>query len=1792
EFEGLGPPDLCCLEKVLQKDVSVVAKVLESVALDEPFQQHSSSSSSLSTPAVPLNNESALFCHYVVGLDASQPAAIAAYIYGLVAKQETETSWFGRSKWHIIRGLYCTFDVFHQVDVRVEVRFPSSPWGKGGGGLTLKGQSDVSQFSSSGSVVFYAVSTPSSNLYCIKTSPFPSSSSSSALAAPASICPSTSEPATLSGDSTGVLSQPHRHPSRPSPPPSSSSSPSSRFGSSSFSLRALRPTSPYLSIVEDVPPDTWEATQVSSMMRSDYPPILYGGLSPSCMRVFSPFNSIETSPIPKTCRDFLQLAACFFHAGDSLGLLPSIGHGTNALCEILSNRILSMYHTSLEETVEAFSPFSSLSPLMNLHLARAYSRRKDHFRALSCLISSIRCFPEEACFLQMQSKILLDIASSPPPGGPSNKPLESTFSPSLFSKPNVDPYFQERKPVESLSSLPSSSASSVSDSSSPSNFLVNHSVSRSTSFTRMSPVGDHEGCSGWKGREERLERKDTFSGVRRRRKGCSSRLILRLPKNLPSLTSHHTVHTSSSPSSGSCSSSQTFIMRAARASQYAVSLSPTIFPFWITLARSSVLCGNYGQAFLILNACPHVPLSYPFYTKGLSPDIHHMSVTEPVQRRTGFYSYLWLRPYREDFLLLPLSKDQSYWSDLRGKSKQGSRNPSNFSSTWSPSSSCSPSSPSLRDVRFLWEWMKEEDRQEEGRRRGEQGHQESREVEETRDEPEQRRERRRDSSGRRSGDSSVEDGRRDEIRDQVEGHKRQQQLRTYTPSTLTLDIKAIQHGKEDDVKEKRDSLLFVPQNNRRELHSLSTSSSLLSSPTLTFSSSSSHSAVSPQQGSPVYGRTVLQHSGDDGVLEERNKRLNEKRREQEEARTSGGMEEGSSSHHKNKPEEVRRNVSYSWSIFRGATREFTSERPVSSSLSPPASGIVIPTAANASFAHSSPPSSSSSLSSSSREVDHEERRNEKKGYRRRHSEESERKAVDSDESLTHGATSTNSSVENEGGGKGSPGNNLASRCTYTAAHTSLSSLSLASCPPPTQPSTVPEMGKQRHFSSPPLSLLQTQGGTLSSLFSSAIGSPVTFAGASPPDGSYSLHSSPVDVSLERGGKASESLSSSSSSFFPGSPVKTLQSPQRTTTKRLPSLSLETLNLYLNAVKSSPALRFDYFENKAYKVLVQMENHSSLGLLLVLYARIFLPPSQHREFLPPHLLRWTLGSSSSSSSILSFSLLPTQGPFHDGRYPSSSLEMVDREADRHLLPGDVTIPEEERVLQEHFCQIEIESVHTGRRGHDMTEIEEEEALQRPHGEEEQKSCPLSRGYTTQACQDHEEHHRSFPYVSTGTTHSLQQAHSKADTDRSVEVCAKEAGGQNFQSKENGLKESKRSVHEDGRVGSSTAIVVEKKGLGEGSKNPVEKKSYEIEHIESPILLSPQCEEQPSSALSSKLCSDCISVASSYSQEKSTTERDLNFMSNSSTISSRPYSTGGCAKKLVDREGGVEKHSAGSAEVADDGEDRGQGPSRCLSQGSHKKDEKSVTQEKERGRSTSISSSGRSSTKREKREITDEEKRKEEIRAWLDQQAPFYHSPSSDCRRARGKMLEKLIKVLKNDIELHAEISEACSVHTLTRLVDEVSNTTADGKKDPSFEDCQRVGEFLVAWGSLCCRLGDCRNMLSAYGLALRLGLSCKASFELMRWFARREDFTSVLRIASVTCFHLEFICGETLRSLPDWMASCLSRLLDRIGIATVSNSDILKAVSRASSSFSPSSLSLHHALGYFLQSRVKGVSATT
>ncbi|KAI9224722.1 Chs5p-Arf1p-binding proteins-domain-containing protein [Blastocladiella britannica] len=97
----LGPPDLCHLVKTnakLHKDVTSY--------------------------------------HYVTGVDASSPGALAAYINSLNYAMDSanaaskSSSWFGgaaassTNTFRIKSGVYCTYNAFASIDVRVEVRIP------------------------------------------------------------------------------------------------------------------------------------------------------------------------------------------------------------------------------------------------------------------------------------------------------------------------------------------------------------------------------------------------------------------------------------------------------------------------------------------------------------------------------------------------------------------------------------------------------------------------------------------------------------------------------------------------------------------------------------------------------------------------------------------------------------------------------------------------------------------------------------------------------------------------------------------------------------------------------------------------------------------------------------------------------------------------------------------------------------------------------------------------------------------------------------------------------------------------------------------------------------------------------------------------------------------------------------------------------------------------------------------------------------------------------------------------------------------------------------------------------------------------------------------------------------------------------------------------------------------------------------------------------------------------------------------------------------------------------------
>ncbi|CAI2162056.1 16777_t:CDS:10 [Funneliformis geosporum] len=63
--------------------------------------------------------------HYVSGVDASSSATLAAYLNSLTYALEENHAWFTKSSaWRIRSGVYCCFNAFSRVDVRVEVKIP------------------------------------------------------------------------------------------------------------------------------------------------------------------------------------------------------------------------------------------------------------------------------------------------------------------------------------------------------------------------------------------------------------------------------------------------------------------------------------------------------------------------------------------------------------------------------------------------------------------------------------------------------------------------------------------------------------------------------------------------------------------------------------------------------------------------------------------------------------------------------------------------------------------------------------------------------------------------------------------------------------------------------------------------------------------------------------------------------------------------------------------------------------------------------------------------------------------------------------------------------------------------------------------------------------------------------------------------------------------------------------------------------------------------------------------------------------------------------------------------------------------------------------------------------------------------------------------------------------------------------------------------------------------------------------------------------------------------------------
>lgn len=62
--------------------------------------------------------------HYLLGVDASSMATLAAYLNSLMYTIEEANASAGKSQWKLKSGTYCCFNAFSRVDVRVEVKIP------------------------------------------------------------------------------------------------------------------------------------------------------------------------------------------------------------------------------------------------------------------------------------------------------------------------------------------------------------------------------------------------------------------------------------------------------------------------------------------------------------------------------------------------------------------------------------------------------------------------------------------------------------------------------------------------------------------------------------------------------------------------------------------------------------------------------------------------------------------------------------------------------------------------------------------------------------------------------------------------------------------------------------------------------------------------------------------------------------------------------------------------------------------------------------------------------------------------------------------------------------------------------------------------------------------------------------------------------------------------------------------------------------------------------------------------------------------------------------------------------------------------------------------------------------------------------------------------------------------------------------------------------------------------------------------------------------------------------------
>lgn len=98
----LGPHDFCAVTKV-GKQNSFLGR-LSDVAGGGPVGTH----------------------HFVTGADVGSVAAIAAYFYDLIQRQETTSLWDGGMSRVVTGGTFCVWNAFRYVDLRVEFQVPGN----------------------------------------------------------------------------------------------------------------------------------------------------------------------------------------------------------------------------------------------------------------------------------------------------------------------------------------------------------------------------------------------------------------------------------------------------------------------------------------------------------------------------------------------------------------------------------------------------------------------------------------------------------------------------------------------------------------------------------------------------------------------------------------------------------------------------------------------------------------------------------------------------------------------------------------------------------------------------------------------------------------------------------------------------------------------------------------------------------------------------------------------------------------------------------------------------------------------------------------------------------------------------------------------------------------------------------------------------------------------------------------------------------------------------------------------------------------------------------------------------------------------------------------------------------------------------------------------------------------------------------------------------------------------------------------------------------------------------------